>query len=448
MAEREGFEPPVPYGTPDFESGTFDHSATSPLTLKDSFSRIYGQEANIIRKSQAKGNPFTRLPVILECCFMDFMKGLYFVHAPLAAMALFLSCCNSSKQATVDFADGRYEGMVDRSGRKHGMGSYVWKDKSKYEGQFEKDARHGRGRFTWKSGEIYEGEYLKGKRTGQGSYKWTNGSSYVGEFLNGKRHGEGTFVSPNGARYQGNWSNDLQDGEGVMTRADGSKLVGIWKAGKPPSLPEPLPEPSPVPVLPAPPEPKVIEVKTDPTPPPPPPDPIPAPPPVVETIPTPPLPTPIPPNPPVAVEPLPPPAPPPFPEIPTPSPSIEPAPPPAPPSVAEVFAPRPEPPQTPEPIPKPLPTAPATGEDEVVWRGTTSQAENYFENQVIGGIDVVHIKKTGQPFTGKFVILRDNGSLKGMASLVNGKLHGEEVVYDNAGNVIERNNWQNGRLPE
>ena len=31
MAEREGFEPPVPCGTPDFESGTFDHSATSPL---------------------------------------------------------------------------------------------------------------------------------------------------------------------------------------------------------------------------------------------------------------------------------------------------------------------------------------------------------------------------------------------------------------------------------
>jgi hypothetical protein len=32
--------------------------------------RIYRQEANIIRKTQAKGNPFTRLPVILECCFM------------------------------------------------------------------------------------------------------------------------------------------------------------------------------------------------------------------------------------------------------------------------------------------------------------------------------------------------------------------------------------------
>jgi hypothetical protein len=31
MAEREGFEPSVRgYRTPDFESGTFDHSATSP----------------------------------------------------------------------------------------------------------------------------------------------------------------------------------------------------------------------------------------------------------------------------------------------------------------------------------------------------------------------------------------------------------------------------------
>jgi hypothetical protein len=30
LAERVGFEPTVPCGTPDFESGTFDHSDTSP----------------------------------------------------------------------------------------------------------------------------------------------------------------------------------------------------------------------------------------------------------------------------------------------------------------------------------------------------------------------------------------------------------------------------------
>ncbi len=33
LAERVGFEPTVPCGTPDFESGTFGHSATSPRGL-------------------------------------------------------------------------------------------------------------------------------------------------------------------------------------------------------------------------------------------------------------------------------------------------------------------------------------------------------------------------------------------------------------------------------
>ena len=32
-AEREGFEPPVPCGTTDFETATFDHSAISPKCI-------------------------------------------------------------------------------------------------------------------------------------------------------------------------------------------------------------------------------------------------------------------------------------------------------------------------------------------------------------------------------------------------------------------------------
>ena len=30
IAEREGFEPPVPLSTPVFKTGAFDHSAISP----------------------------------------------------------------------------------------------------------------------------------------------------------------------------------------------------------------------------------------------------------------------------------------------------------------------------------------------------------------------------------------------------------------------------------
>jgi hypothetical protein len=31
LAENEGFEPPVPYGTTVFKTAAFDHSANSPL---------------------------------------------------------------------------------------------------------------------------------------------------------------------------------------------------------------------------------------------------------------------------------------------------------------------------------------------------------------------------------------------------------------------------------
>ncbi|CAD0230010.1 hypothetical protein PL10110_480024 [Planktothrix agardhii] len=31
ITERGGFEPPEPCGSPDFKSGAFDHSATSPV---------------------------------------------------------------------------------------------------------------------------------------------------------------------------------------------------------------------------------------------------------------------------------------------------------------------------------------------------------------------------------------------------------------------------------
>ena len=31
VAEREGFEPPVPLSTPVFKTGAFDHSAISPF---------------------------------------------------------------------------------------------------------------------------------------------------------------------------------------------------------------------------------------------------------------------------------------------------------------------------------------------------------------------------------------------------------------------------------
>ena len=136
------------------------------------------------------------------------MKGLHLVHALTLGSALVFSSCQSKKTATVDFADGRYEGIVDRSGRKHGMGVYDWNDGSRYEGNFHEDKRHGRGRFSWKSGDVYEGDYLHGARTGKGTYRWKNGSIYIGEYLNGKRHGKGTQTFADGRVKEGIWKDN------------------------------------------------------------------------------------------------------------------------------------------------------------------------------------------------------------------------------------------------
>lgn len=171
--------------------------------------------------------------VSLPSIFSSGLRGLFITILGVAA----LSSCRSSRSTIIDFVDGRYEGMIDRSGHKHGEGVYVWLDGCRYKGDFLKDKRHGRGRFTWGTGEVYEGDYRQGRRTGRGTYHWADGSTYLGEFLNGKRHGQGSFTAFDGGQFEGHWFNDLQDGEGVLVRADGTDLVGLWREGRPLAFP-------------------------------------------------------------------------------------------------------------------------------------------------------------------------------------------------------------------
>ena len=60
-AEREGFEPPVPEGTLDFESSTIDHSATSPLDWN--LGRFAGGETGI--RTPETLLTFTHFPGVL-----------------------------------------------------------------------------------------------------------------------------------------------------------------------------------------------------------------------------------------------------------------------------------------------------------------------------------------------------------------------------------------------
>ena len=338
--------------------------------------------------------------------------------------------CKRSTKAKLDFSDGSYEGEINGDGQKHGRGIYRWIDGSVYEGDYRDDLRDGKGKFLWSNGESYTGDYLKDGRTGKGIYHWPDGSKYNGEFLSGKRQGLGTYHSTEGSIYEGEWFDDLQRGQGMIISASGKKTKGIWRKGNLVSKPAPLPPSAEKPVLP-----KIIlaEEKTV--------QPKQTSPKEIEdfssnsTNGAPILPTPV------------------SSSIVNHTPSEE--------IVAEkpakdtpkvqlsttVTAP-------PEKAVEPIENKPEPAEEhstevtpnltEPDWTGTVAEAEAYFITEMIDGVDTVRLRSNGTAFSGRMRIVNLNGQAKGEVNLLKGRMHGEEIFYDESGNVVERNFWADG----
>ena len=49
-----------------------------------------------------------------------------------------------------------------------------------------------------------------------GTYIFKNKSRYIGEYENGKKHGQGIFYYPDGSRYEGSWIDDVRNGTGCF----------------------------------------------------------------------------------------------------------------------------------------------------------------------------------------------------------------------------------------
>ena len=49
--------------------------------------------------------------------------------------------------------------------------------------------RHGIGLFVWKDGSSYEGDWFEDKINGVGSYIWPDGRKYEGTWKNNNMHG-------------------------------------------------------------------------------------------------------------------------------------------------------------------------------------------------------------------------------------------------------------------
>ena len=339
----------------------------------------------------------------------------------------FLSC--SSKENVVKkFQDGVYKGQIDKKGRKHGEGIIIWNDGSSYEGDFQKDLRHGTGFFTWKNGESYKGDYLNDIRTGSGIYRWNDGSFYEGSFLRGKRHGFGRFQTSNGIIYEGEWHEDENREIKNISHVNRARALEIVKDereetalskelvpstnnlsgsfSKQPTeknivrsvkIEEPFKKEEVI-------DDNQVSLKNENK------D---------------------------------------FEKIHSPNlsnefnsenvteqeenakdeliiPSVE--------QTAVVDK------TTPNKVDQPKQYIIGTS----TWTGTVSEAEEQFTTDTVNGIDIVKDINSLIPFTGKMQILNKNGSILGEVNLLNGKLHGEEIILDETGIIVERYLWNNG----
>ena len=137
-------------------------------------------------------------------------------------------------------------------GQRHGEGTYVYPDGSKYSGQWERGIRHGIGTYImilqvpsllgegvddveW----SYTGAWKDDVRTGQGKeFDPRTGETYTGEFVKNARHGRGALVGPDGETYEGGFVHGNKHGKGQETLpppAPGMAPVvfqGRWENGE------------------------------------------------------------------------------------------------------------------------------------------------------------------------------------------------------------------------
>ena len=382
---------------------------------------------------------FTRLPERLLCFWIGYQMLVR--HRQISCLVLllfFFGGCQKHPQAKLDFADGTYEGEINKDGQKNGIGIYRWMDGSFYEGEYQDDKRHGKGRFLWANGESYKGAYVLDERTGKGIYHWPDGSFYEGDFLSGKRHGWGQFQSTDKVVYSGEWFDDLQHGQGTLTYPDGRILKGIWRKGNLLSKPAVKPQASLKPLIPQvshdseeekeklsrplsktqqkmAPQSRAQQINA-----------IPAP--VQDRVTS---------------------APETVPSVELVEPQVDSLPED---SISEEFIPPSDTGDLSEFTEEKVEKENFAKIDNTLesispdWTGTVAEAEAMFITELIDGIDTVSDRESGIPFTGKMRILNAEGKVQGEVNLLNGRLHGDEVFYDDSGKVVETNTWFEGNL--
>ncbi|WP_442947531.1 protein kinase domain-containing protein [Nostoc sp.] len=121
----------------------------------------------------------------------------------------------STRKPDIKFADGtEYYGAKDKNNKLSGKGVMIFKNGSRYAGEFKNNKRNGCGIYLYLPNRI--------------SYKY----NYVGQFVNDKFEGLGKITWKDGKEYRGNFKAGNCEGKGILIFADGSSKSGIWQYDK------------------------------------------------------------------------------------------------------------------------------------------------------------------------------------------------------------------------
>ena len=157
--------------------------------------------------------------------------------------------CQSGK-GIYAYPDGsRYEGQF-ADGKPHETGTFYYQNGDKYVGNFRLGQPDGKGRMFYRDGRTLHGLWKNGEyfgkptnndgpgcivgncKHGYGTYLFEDGTKYEGRFLEGYPHGNGIVTYTNGERYEGEMANGSFEGYGTLDLVNGTQVTGYWSNGK------------------------------------------------------------------------------------------------------------------------------------------------------------------------------------------------------------------------
>jgi hypothetical protein len=132
------------------------------------------------------------------------------------------------------------------NGRKHGVGTFTFKNGNKYSGGWNHGTMNGRGLYSYSNGNVYEGSMKNNRKDGFGKmtmYVSRTSSSgktsvaktmevYEGMFRNDLRHGRGKYRYANGEYYEGEFKKEMKAGDGTYYFLNGDTMKGCWENGQ------------------------------------------------------------------------------------------------------------------------------------------------------------------------------------------------------------------------